>query len=151
MPNNEQELSEYGNNHIRKVCEMFNIESSSAVVEWQELKTVISSHFEGKTDFIRLRKMLCSESLEHMHAMKKLLDILLCIPSSNADVEQVWSDMKDIIGMKSVSLKKETLQSRLRIKRNGCDIEQKDFCDAVNMWWKSSLESGRSRRQDFLH
>ena len=106
MPYNEQELSEYANNHVRKVCEMLDIESSFAVVEWQELKTVISSHFEGKTNFIRLCKMLSSDSLEHIHAMKKLLDILLHIPSSNADVEWVWSDMKDIIDMESLSLKK---------------------------------------------
>ena len=79
MSDDKQELSEYGNNHIRRVCKMLDTESFSAIAEWQELKTDITSHFQGKTYFIRLHKMLCSETLEHMHAMKKFLDILLCI------------------------------------------------------------------------
>lgn len=49
MPKNKHKLTKYGNEHVLKICKIFNIDDASTAVERNELKKFTISHFTVKT------------------------------------------------------------------------------------------------------
>ena len=73
--------------------------------------------------------------------MSNILEIILTIPPSNAEVERVWSKMNQILDDRSLSIDSDTLQHRLQIKQTNINLEIFDPSSAIDLWWSDGIRS----------
>ena len=89
---------DFGEFDLAEFCPVFNINSNSAVLEWKELREDLSKHFRPEISLKDLYSKLQTDHFEHLKTIKQIAEIILTIPPSNVEVEQVWSCFSNILG-----------------------------------------------------
>lgn len=143
FPPDTESLEDYGNNEVEEFCNIFGLGADRALIEWKELRLIMSEHFRPSILLNKLLERLLTETFDRFKTVRSIVTIILTIPPSNAEVERVWSSVKNIIDDKSTSMGHEMLESRIQIKRSNVSIEDFDPAPVVNVWWSDSTKSRR--------
>ena len=136
----------FGESEISEFCKVFNIPVENAIAEWKELRKILSENFRPEINLRELYDKLQTTVFKNMELMSNIIQIILTIPPSNAEVERVWSKMNQILDDRSLSMDSETLQHRLQIKQVNMNLENFDPSSAIDLWWSDGI---RSRRPNF--
>lgn len=143
FPLDTESLNDYGDKEVEEFCNIFGLGVGRALIEWKELRLIMSERFRPCITLNKLLERLSTETFERFKTIKSIVLIILTIPPSNAEVERVWSSVKNIIDDRSTSMGHEMLESRIQIKRSNISIEDSDPTPVVNLWWSDSTKSRR--------
>ena len=77
----------------------------------------MSENFRLGINLRDLYDMLKTTVFKNMELMSNILEIILIIPPSDAEVVRVWNKMNQILDDRSLSMNSETLQHRLQISK----------------------------------
>lgn len=106
----------------------------------------MSEHFRPSITLHELFVKLQTDAFKTMRLLSEVVEIILTIFASNAEVERIWSSITHILDDKSLSIGQETLEYCLQIKKSKVSLDNFDPTDAVNLWWSDTV---RSRQPDF--
>lgn len=139
FPTNIEDLNDYGETEITEMCSIFKLSKDRAISEWKQLRVTMFRHFKSSISLPSLLEKLRTEQFKNLNVMTEILEILLTISSSTAQVERVWSSAGNIINDKNMSMDKETLENRLIIKQANIQLEHFNAEVPVELWWNDSI------------
>jgi len=85
----EKERKEYGNDYLKKLCEVYDIDKIQGLSEWSKFKTFVHSNYAAEKS--KLWSLALASPL--YATLHKLFQIYLVVPLSTASCERTFSRM----------------------------------------------------------
>jgi hypothetical protein len=143
FPPTDSELKGFGEDELLKVCDAFSLPFERALSEWKTLRPLMFENFKPSISLTNLYEKLNTDKFSSFKILKDLIQGLLTISPSNAAVERIWSNVKNIINDRSTSMKKEIIENRLIIKNAKVSLEEFNPDSVIELWWNDSIRSRR--------
>ena len=93
----------------------------------------MSEHVRPSINLHELFVKLQTDAFKNIRLLAEILEIILTIPASNAEVERIWSSVNNTLDDKSLSMGQETLEYCLQVKKSNASLGHFDPTDAINL------------------
>ena len=155
-----QNDEEFGTDHIRKIYDHFKIPLQSAgidgtvddvVDEWRELVEYAVTYLNvDSSSYLKTWYKLYNSSRQlNWGRVLLLVELIMCLPISNAVVERLFSLLKRIKTKQRCSLSNVRTAQLIRVCLEGPPLDQFDATKHVENWWgetRRRIPQGKRKR-----